>query len=67
MQPPFFTPLVFASGAPGAPGKGTLSLNLGPALPALVGLTVFHEAAIFEPGTPKQKLVSNGLQLTYGF
>ena len=66
VQPPFFTLLLFAGGAPGAPGKGTLTLNLGPALPAAAGLTIFHQAAIFEPGTPKTKLVSNGLQLTYG-
>jgi hypothetical protein len=67
VQPPFFTLLLFAGGPLGAPGKGSLSLNLGPALPAVVGLTIFHQAAIFEPGTPKTKLVSNGLQLTYGF
>ena len=66
VQPPFFTLLLFAGGAPGVPGKGTLSLNLSPVLPAAAGLTIFHQAAIFEPGTPKTKLVSNGLQLTYG-
>ena len=66
VQPPFFSLLLFAGGAPGVPGKGTLSLNLGPVLPAAAGLTIFHQAAIFEPGTPKTKLVSNGLQLTYG-
>ena len=66
VQPPFFNLLLFAGGAPGAPGKGTLTLNLGPALPAAAGLTIFHQAAIFEPGVPKTKLVSNGLQLTYG-
>jgi hypothetical protein len=66
VQPPFFTLLLFAGGPLGAPGQGTLSLNLGTALPAAAGLTIFHQAAIFEPGTPKTKLVSNGLQLTYG-
>jgi len=66
VQPPFFNLLLFTGGAPGAPGKGTLTLNLGTALPAAAGLTIFHQAAIFEPGTPKTKLVSNGLQLTYG-
>jgi hypothetical protein len=66
VQPPFFNLLVFVGGPPGVPGKGALTLNLGPALPAAAGLTIFHQAAIFEPGTPKTKLVSNGLQLTYG-
>ncbi len=67
VQPPFFMVLLYASGAPGAPGQGTVDLPLGPLLPAAAGLTVFHEAAIFQPGPPKKKLVSNGLQLTYGF
>lgn len=66
VQPPFLSLLLFAGGPAGAPGKGGFTFGLGPGLAAAVGLSIYHQAAVFEPGTPKIKLVSNGLQLTYG-
>jgi hypothetical protein len=64
VQPPFNTLLLVTSGSGGAAGQGTLDLGLTPVLPIVAGITVFHQAALFEPG--KKKVTSNGLQFTYG-
>jgi FG-GAP-like repeat len=66
VQPPFNTLLLVLDGPVGVHGKGSLNLGLTPVLPAVVGITVFHQLAVFG-GPGNGKSTSNGLQLTYGF
>jgi hypothetical protein len=65
VQPPFNTLLLVLDGPVGVHGKGSLNLGLTPVLPAVVGITVFHQLAVFG-GAGNGKSTSNGLQLTYG-
>jgi FG-GAP-like repeat len=65
VQPPSFSLILVLGGTPGAQGQGTLDLPLAPVLPVVVGVTIYHQLAVFG-GAGNGKTTSNGLQLTYG-
>jgi FG-GAP-like repeat len=65
VEPPFASLFLVSGGAPGVPGAGTLNLGLQPVLPIAAGISVYIQAAVFSGG-PGGKVVSNGLQLTFG-
>ena len=67
VQPPFNFLSFGLMGTPGAAGQGHLTLNLGPSIPAVSGLTIYHQLVVLDPGAQfAGKAVSNGLALTYG-
>jgi hypothetical protein len=67
VQPPFNFLSFGLLGTPGAAGQGQLTLNLGPIIPAVSGLTIYHQFVVIDPGAQfGNKAVSNGLALTYG-
>ena len=67
VKPPFNFLSFGLLGAPGAAGQGKLTLNLGPIIPAVSGLTIYHQLVVLDPGAQLgNKALSNGLALTYG-
>ena len=59
------SPIVLA-GAPGAPGAGTLSVPLGTLTPAMLGLRVYFQAALFDTAAPQWLSLTNGLEVVVG-
>jgi VCBS repeat protein len=65
---PYPNALAFAlDGTPGASGEGSFELSLGPATLALQGQTVWMQAVIHAPGSPRRfDTTTNALELTFG-
>ncbi|MBI1380738.1 MAG: hypothetical protein GC161_06585 [Planctomycetaceae bacterium] len=66
VNPIISTSAVVLGGAPGAPGAGNLSLPLGTFSPALLGLRVYFQAALFDTAAPQWLSLTNGLEVVVG-
>jgi len=52
-------------GSPGVPAAGKLALPL-PKIPALFGLSIYHQAFVLDAGSALGWSATNGLQIQYG-
>lgn len=59
------TPIVLG-GAPGAPGAGNLTLPFGALPPAMLGLRVYFQGALFDTAAPQWLSLTNGLEVVVG-
>ncbi|HZM00245.1 MAG TPA: VCBS repeat-containing protein [Planctomycetota bacterium] len=67
VQAPFNHLSLGLLGTAGVAGQGELTVNLGPLIPAVSGLTPYHQLVVLDPGAQVGGLAaSNGLALTYG-
>jgi hypothetical protein len=62
---PAILPHLPLSGPPGVASVGELALPL-PKIPALLGLSVFHQAFVLDPGSALLWSATNGLEIKYG-
>lgn len=66
VAPPIVSVPFVLPGPTGATGKGAIDFDLTPFLPTVVGLTVYHQLVVLDPGAAQGVATSEGLELHYG-
>jgi len=63
--PPGIIPHVPLGGPAGVPGAGSLAVPL-PKIPALFGLSIYHQVFVLDPGSVLGWSATNGLEIRFG-
>lgn len=66
VAPPIVSVPFVLPGPSGAIGKGAVDFDLAAFLPTVVGLTVYHQLVVLDPGAAAGVATSEGLELHYG-